>query len=195
MPGPGAPFAPQDPAAHTYPPHLPGAMSGAPVPPPPISPDGPGQFPYGYAPYPGGGPGPAGHTHTSGYGWPLMPPPPSNGMGIASMVLGICAATLFCMWPLAILLGVMAVIFGIIGRAKASRGEATNPGHALAGIICGIAGFLMGIGFFVLIVVAPDGTDESDTDVFDDGYDTSLSLVLPTENTPPPLAHPATPSR
>jgi hypothetical protein len=110
-----------------------------------------------------------------------MAPPPSNGMGIAAMVLGICAAVLFCLWPLAILLGVMAVIFGSIGRVKARRGEATNPGHALAGIICGVVGILLGIGFIVLIVVAPGSADyDSDPDPFDDNYSTSLSLALPT---------------
>lgn len=164
---------------------------GGPVPPPPISPDGPGHLPYGYPQYPGA------HTHggvgysapgyggapgygVPGYAWPGMAPPPSNGMGIAAMVLGIGAAALFCLWPLAILLGIMAVIFGCIGRAKARRGEATNPGHALAGIICGAAGVLLGIGFIVLIVVAPDGaSDDSDTDpLYDDGYSTSLSLTL-----------------
>ncbi|WP_256965895.1 DUF4190 domain-containing protein, partial [Streptomyces griseiscabiei] len=114
-----------------------------------------------------------------GYAWAPMAPPPSNGMGIAAMVLGICAAVLFCLWPLAILLGIMAMIFGFIGRAKVRRGEATNPGHALAGIICGVVGILLGIGFIVLIVLASnsDGYD-SDTDPFDDGYSTSLSLAL-----------------
>jgi hypothetical protein len=115
----------------------------------------------------------------AGYVWAAAAAPPSNGMGIAAMVLGICAAALFCLWPLAILLGIMAVIFGSIGRAKARRGEATNPGHALAGIICGVAGILLGIGFIVLIIVAPgSGDSDSDPAPFDDGYSTSLSLSL-----------------
>ncbi|MEU5596039.1 hypothetical protein [Streptomyces sp. NPDC020298] len=120
---PANPFAP--PAA-TTPQHL-----YSPVPPPPIAPDGPGQLPYGY---------PAG----PGYGWPGMQPMPSNGMGTAALSLGILAALCFCLWPLAIVLGVLAVIFGGIGRGKARRGEATNGGQALAGIICGAAGIVLG---------------------------------------------------
>jgi hypothetical protein len=37
------------------------------------------------------------------------------------------------------------VIFGGIGRAKARRGEATNPGQSLAGIICGSAGIVLAL--------------------------------------------------
>ena len=40
-------------------------------------------------------------------------------------------------WPLAIVVGILAVIFGAIGRRKRRRGEATNGGQALAGIIWG----------------------------------------------------------
>jgi hypothetical protein len=110
-----------------------------------------------------------------------MASPPSNGTGMAAMVLGICAAALFCLWPLAILLGIMAVIFGSIGRVKARRGEATNPGHALAGIICGAVGILLGIGILVLLVVVPGSGDfDPDPAPVDDGYATSLSLAQST---------------
>lgn len=149
-PGPTAnPFAPPGPAAS-----LPQAAHGEPVPPPPIAPDGPGQVPYGY-PGPGGygyppGPGAAGY-----YGWPGMQALPSNGMGTAGLVLGIISAVIFCLWPVAIVVGVLAVIFGAIGRGKARRGEATNPGQALAGIICGVAGVVLGLGMVALLIVAP----------------------------------------
>ncbi|QFR03026.1 DUF4190 domain-containing protein [Streptomyces phaeolivaceus] len=190
VPNPFAPPVPNAPHA-SYPPPVAGPAYATPtpgsaVPPPPIGPEGPGQVPYGYPQYPSY-PGAHAHAHPGvgypapgGHAWAPMAPPPSNGMGIAAMVLGICAAVLFCLWPLAILLGIMAVIFGSIGRVKVSKGEATNPGHALAGIICGVVGILLGIGFIVFIVMA-SSSEDSDTDPFlDDGYSTSLSLVLPT---------------
>lgn len=165
---PANPFAPPGPTA---------AATGAPNPfappaatppyvqdraavPPPIAPDGPGQVPYGY-------PGPGGYGHPGGpggypgaqpqgyFGWPGMVPMPSNGMGTAGLVLGIIAAVGFCLWPLAIVLGVLGVIFGGLGRAKAGRGEATNGGQALAGIICAIVGIALGIGFGLLVIFAP----------------------------------------
>ncbi|MEU4655594.1 hypothetical protein AB0G32_16905 [Streptomyces sp. NPDC023723] len=136
------------------------------VPPPPVSPDGPGRLPYGYpgayhypghgpgiAPGPGPGPGYGVGPQPQGYyGWQgLGPLPPKNGMGTAGLVLGIIAAVGFCMWPFAILAGVLGIVFGAVGRAKARRGEATNSGQALAGIICGSFGVVLGVGFATLI--------------------------------------------
>ncbi|MEU0007407.1 DUF4190 domain-containing protein [Streptomyces sp. NPDC006314] len=149
----GSPFAPPAPPA---------AWDGGaePVPPPPIAPDGPGQVPYGYPGgpsaygYPGqpqptyGGPYPA----PNGYGWPGVQPAPSDGMGTASLVLGILASLGFLVWPVALVLGILAIIFGAIGRGKANRGEATNPGVALAGLICGAAGIVLVIGLFAFAI-------------------------------------------
>jgi hypothetical protein len=68
-----------------------------------------------------------------GYG----PPQPKNGLGTAALVLGILGLVFF--WTIfgGFILGLLGLIFGIIGRKRASRGEATNGGSALAGAICG----------------------------------------------------------
>ncbi|MEW2513488.1 DUF4190 domain-containing protein [Streptomyces sp. NPDC046870] len=163
-PPPANPFAPPAPPA--------GPHGGAePVPPPPIAPDGPGQVPYGYpgaAPaygYPGAGPaygypgprhapygGPAPYPAAHGYAWPGMQPPPSNGLGTASLVLGIVATVGFVLWPIALAMGILAVILGGLGRGRANRGEATNPGVALAGVICGAAGIVLVLVLFALLI-------------------------------------------
>ncbi|MEU1531313.1 DUF4190 domain-containing protein [Streptomyces fagopyri] len=173
------PFAP--PAGHT--PH-PRATAGEPVPPPPIGPEGPGQAPYGYAyGYPQYGPPGAGHPGApgypggTGYGWPALPLPPSNGMGTAGLVLGIISAVVFCLWPVAFVVGVLGVIFGAVGRRRVRRGEATNPGQALAGIICGAVGIALSIGMVVIFFVLPDGGGGDSPFTGDDGY--STSLVVP----------------
>ncbi|GAB2823712.1 hypothetical protein GCM10027073_62090 [Streptomyces chlorus] len=140
-----------------------------PVPPPPVAPGGPGQAPYGYPGGPQGGyahpaaqpPGYAGAPGYSGtpdqgyYGWTGMPPQPANGMGVTGLVLGIISAVIFCFWPLAIGLGLLAVIFSALGRGKAARGEATNPGHALAGLICGGVGIVLGMGLGIFDLTTP----------------------------------------
>jgi hypothetical protein len=129
---------------------------------PPVAPGGPGQAPYGYPGgygYPAAPPGPgygahAPHSHGPGYyGWPGMPPTPNNGMGTASMVVGIISAIGFCMWPIAIIGGIVAVVLGVLARQKARRGEATNAGQALAGIICGSVGLALAIGMIVTLVL------------------------------------------
>ncbi|MEU9623809.1 MULTISPECIES: DUF4190 domain-containing protein [unclassified Streptomyces] len=150
------------------------------VPPPPIAPNGPGQQvppagQYGYpaapAPQYGGYPG------YSAYGQaPWGSPAPSNGMGTAAMVLGILAVCLFCVYGIpSLILGVLALIFGILGRKRVQRGEATNNGQALAGIIMGSIGIVFGvaiISFFIWLFVAHG--DELDDNTYNDPYSTSL---------------------
>jgi len=165
--GPANPFAPP-PAGGTVNPFAPPGSTaqangsagsfaphahGEPVPPPPIAPDGPGRIPYGYPPQVGyGGPGPQGQGAPGAYyGWPGMAPMPRNGMGTAALVLGIIAVVVFCLWPIAILLGVLAVIFGMVSRGRARRGESTNPGQALAGIICGAVGIVLGLAMIAVL--------------------------------------------
>ncbi|MFF7446870.1 MULTISPECIES: hypothetical protein [unclassified Streptomyces] len=151
--GPATPFAPPQQASPANP-FAPPQTGPTPygqdshVPPPPIAPDGPGRLPYGY---PGGGYGYPGGAPQGYYGWPGAQALPSNGMGTAGLVLGVLSALVFCLWPLAIVLGVLGVIFGAIGRGKARRGVATNPGQALAGVICGAAGIALGIGMAVIL--------------------------------------------
>ncbi|RII09613.1 hypothetical protein DSC45_30405 [Streptomyces sp. YIM 130001] len=110
--------------------------------------------PYGQPGYPYQGPPGYGYAHPGrpGPGWPSIPPPPGNGLGTTSLVLGIIAAVGFVLWPLAIVLGVLSLIFGSIGRQKAARGEANNGGQALAGIICGSAGLALAVLLMFLVI-------------------------------------------
>jgi len=86
-----------------------------------------------------------------------LPPPlqtaPRNGYGVTAMVLGIVAVvSVFTGWlvPLALATGVLATVFGVLGRRRAARGEATDGGQALAGLILGP----IGIGLAVLAITA-----------------------------------------
>jgi hypothetical protein len=64
-----------------------------------------------------------------------------NGLGVAGMVCGIVGAVFglvpFVFW-LGFILGVLALVFGLIGRGRCKRGEASNDGQATAGFILGI---------------------------------------------------------
>ncbi|AYL38972.1 DUF4190 domain-containing protein [Streptomyces fungicidicus] len=130
---------------------------------PPQQPGGPG---YGYPQsgpsygYPGGpapqGMPPAPYPPSPGYAMPVQP---SNGMGTTGLVLGIigvvCSLTFF-LWFFGVVLGILAIIFGAIGRGKATRGEATNKGAATAGLVCGIVATvilpLLGIALFASVM-------------------------------------------
>ena len=68
-----------------------------------------------------------------------------------------------------------AIVFGIKGRKRAERGEATNRGQAQAGFITGIIGTILGLIMLVfmafVIVAAVNSDDEPDY------YDGSLPAV------------------
>ncbi|OKJ18086.1 hypothetical protein AMK22_35660 [Streptomyces sp. CB01580] len=158
----------------------PGAAFGA-VPPPPIAPNGPGQqIPpavgqYGYPAAPAPQYGYPGYTGYPQAAWGT--PPPANGMGTAAMVLGILSLCLLCMWGIpGIVLGVLALIFGILGRKRAGRGEANNSGQALAGIIMGSVGLVLGAAFFTFMVwvVVAHPEEFEDESTYEDPYSTSL---------------------
>ncbi|MDG4865612.1 DUF4190 domain-containing protein, partial [Streptomyces sp. T-3] len=164
----------------------PGAPTDA-VPPPPIGPEGPAQPAYGGQPPYGGQPGHPGHPGYPGYpsypgggpgyGWGYgQGPMPSNGMGTAAMVLGILSIVLFCFWGiLSIILGILALIFGIMGRKKAGRGEATNGGMALAGIITGAIGIVVGIAMLSFMIWAIVESEKNSDRYDDPSYDTAIS--------------------
>ena len=83
-----------------------------------------------------------------------MPPPPAgnrNGFGTAALVLGILSLVT---WFLFVggLFGIVAIVLGALGRGRAKRGEASNGGMALAGIITGALGVLLTI--LVIVGVA-----------------------------------------
>lgn len=88
-------------------------------------------------------------------GPPPPPPPggggqqPSNGLGLASMIIGIVSIPLMCCY-IGIAGGIVAAVLGFLGKAKADRGEATNRGQAIAGIICGIIAAALGIVLTIL---------------------------------------------
>lgn len=182
---------------------MPAAGFGAPqspgdVPPPPVAPGGPAQptpGPYGYpaapsAGGPGGGygyPPPVGYPDASGYpgygtaygpgGWGA-PAQPNNGLGIASMVLGIISLVTCWLWGLGIILGVLALIFGIIGRKRAKRGGATNNAMAVAGITTGAIGIALGVLFLTLMIVAIVKDIESEDSRYEPGDSYGTVLVL-----------------
>ena len=99
---------------------------------------------------------------------PPYPPPPGqgptgsypaapsrrNGMGTTALVIGVVALTLVLLLlfsPLGAFLGLLAVLFGILGLLRANRGEADNRGQAVAGLVTGGIALLLGVFFTISI--------------------------------------------
>ena len=76
-----------------------------------------------------------------------------NGMGTAALVVGIIA--LITCWTVigGVLLGLLAVIFGFVGRGRAKRGEASNGGAAIAGVVLGLLSLIVAV-----VIVAAGAT-------------------------------------
>ncbi len=69
--------------------------------------------------------------------------------GILSIVLSVCCFGIF-----AFALAIAAITLGIMGSKKADQGQATNKGQARAGLICGVVGVVVAVGWNVLSLVS-----------------------------------------
>jgi hypothetical protein len=77
-----------------------------------------------------------------------------NGIGVAAGVCGIIALAL-CWIPfidyVSIVVGALAIIFGVIGVRTANQRGGARKGMAVAGIVCGVVGLAIAFIFLLLI--------------------------------------------
>lgn len=77
---------------------------------------------------------------------------PGKGMAVTSMVLGIVALALFCMWYISLPCGIVGLALGIVAMNKAKAVGMKN-GMATAGIACSCVALGLMVLFIVLVVV------------------------------------------
>lgn len=117
-------------------PQQPAPQQQPPIPPPPSG-QGYGQGPQGYQPYTGG--------------------TPTNGVATWSLVLGIASIVLFWSFGFGILLGIVAIILGVMGGNKAQQLPGNlHAGRAKAGLVTGILGCIGGVLFFAFLATVAD---------------------------------------
>ncbi|MFJ8745028.1 DUF4190 domain-containing protein [Embleya sp. NPDC127516] len=119
---------------------------------------GPGEQPppYGYGqapPYGQQQPYAYGYYQHPGYGG-YLPQPGTNGLAIASMILGI----VWIYW----IGSLLAVIFGHIALAQTERTGQQGRGMAIAGVVLGWIGMALLALVIVIVVLDSDGHDYSD---------------------------------
>jgi hypothetical protein len=77
----------------------------------------------------------------------------TNGLAVASLVMGIHAPLLMCVYFIGIVPAVLAIIFGHMARGQISRGQGSGDGLAIAGLVLGyIAAGLIAAVFVVAII-------------------------------------------
>ena len=100
----------------------------------------------------------------SPYGSTLTSPPVgakrSSGLAIAALVLGIAAVLLFWTVLGGILLGLGALVLGIIGARKARRGDGGRGTMSLVGAVLG------GLGLLASVVILAIGASVLNSDEF-----------------------------
>lgn len=77
-----------------------------------------------------------------------------NGTGTSA--LAVAVAGLFLCWSVVggIACGVVAIILGVLGRGRATRGEADNGPIAIAGLALGLVAITASVAFAVIWAVA-----------------------------------------
>ncbi|WP_432149553.1 DUF4190 domain-containing protein [Streptomyces sp. bgisy029] len=78
-------------------------------------------------------------------------PARSNGFAVTALVLGLLACLFFWTIVGGLLLGLLALVFGILGTLRARQGRAPRKGMAIAGTVLGALGL---IGSVIVLIFA-----------------------------------------
>ncbi|MGK4579508.1 DUF4190 domain-containing protein [Kitasatospora sp. HPMI-4] len=118
-------------------------------------------------------------------------PQAQNGLGVAALVIGILGAFLglipFLFWISGVL-GLLALILGLVGHSRARKGLATNKGMALAGTILGGIAMAMALAGLIITVVLVQKVQEEEK------RRDSVLPAAPTASHAPSLPKPAEPA-
>ena len=95
------------------------------------------------------------HFNPPSANWANYPPTTygyKNGLATAALVTGIVGASLFFLPWIAIILGILALVFGIVALYKIKRGTSDAKGRAVTGVVLGpvaiILGFMMWAAYY-----------------------------------------------
>lgn len=92
-------------------------------------------------------------------------PPAKNGLAVAALVLGIAACVFFWTVVGGILLGLLAIVFGILGARRARGGRAPRRTMSLVGLVLGALGL---IASAVIVTVGVSLLNSDEFKNFDD---------------------------
>ena len=87
--------------------------------------------------------------------------PKTSGKAITSLVTGILSLPGVCCWPLGVVLAILGIVFGFLGRKdiENSQGQQKGTGLALAGMICGAVAIVL---IVLVLILAATGAIDTD---------------------------------
>ncbi|MGW8955007.1 DUF4190 domain-containing protein [Streptomyces sp. NPDC055709] len=95
---------------------------------------------------------------------PSLAAPARNGLGTAALILGIIGAlsgVIPLFFWLAGILGLIALILGLSAKGRVKRGEATNKGVAITGVVLGLVSLILSVvGAVITFKAVDDAVDE-----------------------------------
>jgi hypothetical protein len=80
----------------------------------------------------------------------------SSGFSLAAMILGIFSVVCCCLTPVSLICAILAIVFSIFGR----RQHGFFNGMAMAGLVCGIIAFVLGVYSIISTLLNPIVLDE-----------------------------------
>ena len=120
------------------------------------TPTSPDDQPFGATPPPPDAPQPAcGYTPPPGFPAPsaYAPQPKTNGMALASMILGILGITVGLCLIFFPVMPILAVIFGHIGLTQTRNTGAPGRGYAIAGLVTGYTGIALAVLWLIAVAI------------------------------------------
>ncbi|WP_337060137.1 DUF4190 domain-containing protein [Kineococcus sp. G2] len=100
-----------------------------------------------------------------GYQDPAYGGKPRNGAGLASLILGIVGLLLCWFLGIGIVPGIIGLILGIVGMKRAKRGEATNRGVAIAGVVTSVLAVLASAVFLAITIALGNFIADNSADI------------------------------
>jgi chromate transport protein ChrA len=87
---------------------------------------------------------------------------PKNGLGVASLIIGILALVGSLTVVGGLVLGVLAAILGVLARAQVRHGQASNGDTAMTGVVLGVLAVIASL-IFALFWTVPEWIINSHT--------------------------------
>ncbi|HNJ97313.1 MAG TPA: DUF2510 domain-containing protein [Ilumatobacteraceae bacterium] len=106
----------------------------------------------------------------------------TNGLAVASLVLGILAALsgiIPFLFFLAFVFGILALVFGLVSWSAATKG-APNKGMAIAGTVLSAVGITLGVVGVIIVNRVVDNFEESVSNIFGTADPSEYEVVLGT---------------